>query len=1149
MKKIYLNLFCSIVLFFALGITTILSQCTNFTVTPTSTESRCKESGTITVNVTPAGTYTYSLTGPITVGATTSNVFGSLPKGTYTVSVTDGACTTTKSVVVAGNYVEPGLQQATVTKIACPNGTGCINAIQPTGGRTPYTYALIAPSPIVRPFQSAKEFCDLTPGVYKLQSLDSCGVVRTSDFTVANDFGDFTAYVLGYDLQYANCNDLILPTITGFTNTTSHNQLKVWYVTPAGDTLKVNSLETIPIKRDTLVNYAHTYGTWQVLAYDKCGRERKSTFVFNNPNRLSLDFGGQICGGYKQRIANNWKYGLDVGFKVLKCSDNSVVYSTDVTPPTQYYSPYYELEYGICYKYIHFNSCGDTVTTTQTINGRIFEIEGCYEVACSEVGQGTINLNQKYLTGSLPVTFKILEGPEGVGTTATQVAFQSWTKFNNMTLGTYKIEGVDACGQKDTLEITIDKPLIRTVEITQRPNCSGGSDVHVKVTSNFKSCEYPNGGSQFTTSVSTTSPQYTPFNTIATPPTATTNSVWEADYINVRPGNLLLQTYAYEGCTWDTTVVILPYQQPVINNADAYLCQGALVTNFTLTGGRDPYQYRIRPTGVGAAWSAYQSTTAFTGLTSGTTYDIEVQDVCPNGSITSFTPYEFKVRPIAISAPCSLIGSEVKFESSPIVGSTYVWKKAGVTVGTGPSLTIAAVALADFGIYELEGTSPTGCVDRATVELKACPLKVSGNVYNDVLGLTEPAPIVDGVGTNAGGPLFANLILDGKVVASVAIMADGTYSFDNVLPGNNYSMVLSTTAGVAGSTTIPTSSLPTGWLNTGENNAATAGSDGTVNGTSAPFNVVSVDVPNINFGIQQPPTPIGTNAPSVVNPDGTTQSADASALFTGTDPSGGIITSLMFTEFPVGATSITIGGVNFTTLAAIQAAYPTGIPTAPNGTPKVAITADPTATGATEVVFTFKVTDNAGAVSPTTAIVKLPFTGPLPLDLLSFTGKQLKETVVLTWKTANEREFSHFEVQKSINLNEFGQLGTISGSNSSYYNYFDNNPVEGINYYRLKMVDTDGSFKYSKIINITFKKDESFITIENPVKNGIINLKTNLENPSFTLLNSIGQNINISIRNDNSGQYSIILNNSKLGIYFLNIISGKKLQTKKLVVE
>ena len=388
---------------------------------------------------------------------------------------------------------------------------------------------------------------------------------------------------------------------------------------------------------------------------------------------------------------------------------------------------------------------------------------------------------------------------------------------------------------------------------------------------------------------------------------------------------------------------------------------------------------------------------------------------------------------------------------------------------------------------------------------------------------------------------------DGKVVANTTVGTDGVYNFGNVTPGD-YTVVLSTTAGTVGAVP-PAPSLPAGWNNTGEfTGTPDSGTDASVNGTAVSFTVVATDIVNVNFGIQEPPTANVVVIPPVVNPGGTV-TTDITTSFGGTDPTtNGIVTTLKITSFPSTATSITIDGVVYTDLPSITAAYPNGIPTDANGVPTVAILIDPK-DGAQTVVIPYVTIDNAGVESPIPGSVTASYTTTtLPVDLISFSAYQFEEQVNLTWKTANEKDFSHFEIQKSNDGKEFGTFSTVNGSQSGIYNEVDTSPNEGLNYYRLKMIDLDGTSKLSNIISITFEKGADFVTIENPANNDAFMVITNLINARFTLLNSLGSQVETNVTATASNQYTIQVKNTPAGIYYLNIESNGKYVNKKVLL-
>lgn len=96
----------------------------------------------------------------------------------------------------------------------------------------------------------------------------------------------------------------------------------------------------------------------------------------------------------------------------------------------------------------------------------------------------------------------------------------------------------------------------------------------------------------------------------------------------------------------------------------------------------------------------------------------------------------------------------------------------------------------------------------------------------------------------------------------------------------------------------------------------------------------------------------------------------------------------------------------------------------------------------------------------------------LPVELISFNGKEENCAINLSWKTASEINNSHFELEHSLNGKEFNSIAKIEGAGTSLlpetYSYQHKQPSE-INYYRLKQVDIDGAFEYNETISVVTK--------------------------------------------------------------------------------
>ena len=124
----------------------------------------------------------------------------------------------------------------------------------------------------------------------------------------------------------------------------------------------------------------------------------------------------------------------------------------------------------------------------------------------------------------------------------------------------------------------------------------------------------------------------------------------------------------------------------------------------------------------------------------------------------------------------------------------------------------------------------------------------------------------------------------------------------------------------------------------------------------------------------------------------------------------------------------------------------------------------------------------------------------LPVQWLSFTAQKRNETVLLSWKTTTEQNSSRFEIEKSPDAIRFNKIGAVAAAGNSNsvlsYSFSDQQPLKGMNFYRLKQVDLDGTFNYSKIVSIKFDKNATVILSPNPAKN-VLNIQL-LQANNFT---------------------------------------------------
>ncbi|HSK11950.1 MAG TPA: S8 family serine peptidase, partial [Phnomibacter sp.] len=94
----------------------------------------------------------------------------------------------------------------------------------------------------------------------------------------------------------------------------------------------------------------------------------------------------------------------------------------------------------------------------------------------------------------------------------------------------------------------------------------------------------------------------------------------------------------------------------------------------------------------------------------------------------------------------------------------------------------------------------------------------------------------------------------------------------------------------------------------------------------------------------------------------------------------------------------------------------------------------------------------------------------VPVTLFSFTGRRTEQGNALTWITGSESNSDRFVIERSRDGQIFAQVGQVAAAGNSAtnrnYNFVDRQAPEGKNYYRLKMVDKDGTFRYSNVVMI-----------------------------------------------------------------------------------
>lgn len=183
----------------------------------------------------------------------------------------------------------------------------------------------------------------------------------------------------------------------------------------------------------------------------------------------------------------------------------------------------------------------------------------------------------------------------------------------------------------------------------------------------------------------------------------------------------------------------------------------------------------------------------------------------------------------------------------------------------------------------------------------------------------------------------------------------------------------------------------------------------------------------------------------------------------------------------------------------------------------------------------------------------------VPVELINFTAKIINGKNILEWTTATEKNNLGFEIQRSLDNNIFTTIGFVQGSGTSteFHHYsFTESGTGNTLYYRLKQIDFNGSYTYSKVIKInsatvsTLQLDQNYPNPFNPVTN----IKYQLGNNGFVTLkvfNSLGEEIAVLVNEfKNAGNYNVTFNAKDLpsGIYIYQLSAGNFSEEKKMIL-
>jgi hypothetical protein len=169
----------------------------------------------------------------------------------------------------------------------------------------------------------------------------------------------------------------------------------------------------------------------------------------------------------------------------------------------------------------------------------------------------------------------------------------------------------------------------------------------------------------------------------------------------------------------------------------------------------------------------------------------------------------------------------------------------------------------------------------------------------------------------------------------------------------------------------------------------------------------------------------------------------------------------------------------------------------------------------------------------------------LPILLNSFTAQNIDNSVKLSWNASEQNNCAYYDVEKSIDGINFSKVLTQNKLNVASYNVEDNSFKQAsIIYYRLKIVDVNGSFAYSKIEKVTIKTSKEITILSNPV-NDLLNISSATIKGQIRILDFSGK---LLLQQKVVTTLSTInISTFKTGLYILQYVDGEKIETQKFL--
>ena len=178
----------------------------------------------------------------------------------------------------------------------------------------------------------------------------------------------------------------------------------------------------------------------------------------------------------------------------------------------------------------------------------------------------------------------------------------------------------------------------------------------------------------------------------------------------------------------------------------------------------------------------------------------------------------------------------------------------------------------------------------------------------------------------------------------------------------------------------------------------------------------------------------------------------------------------------------------------------------------------------------------------------------LPVTFGTVSASAIGSSVKVSWQSLTEVNVASYVVEGSADGVTFTDKGTVAAKGASEYSFVDVAPSVGVNYYRIKEVDNNGSTTYSAVVAVKESALAASLSIyPNPVSDKQLKFVLNTDAANYTLkvTNVLGQTVLAKTIAHNGGttSYSVSLPSIKAGTYFVKLSNGANQLTKTVIVE